>query len=40
MAAQLEQHMSNQAMTRPGREWVRGWDDWNRAPEPVPERKA
>ena len=32
MMAQLEQHRSNAAMTRPGAEWVRGWDDWNKAP--------
>ena len=29
---QLAEHRDNAAMSRPGKEWVRGWDDWNSAP--------
>ncbi|CAL8466465.1 g6001 [Coccomyxa elongata] len=39
----LAAHRENAAMSRPGKDWVRGWDDWNRAPGPnamaAPERK-
>ncbi len=39
----LAAHAGSAAMSRPGKDWVRGWDDWNRAPGPnamaAPERK-
>lgn len=39
----LAAHRDNAAMSQPGKDWVRGWDDWNRAPGPnamaAPERK-
>ena len=29
VAKQLDEHRDNAAMSQPGKEWVRGWDDWN-----------
>lgn len=26
----LAAHRDNAAMSQPGKDWVRGWDDWNR----------
>ena len=41
---QLAEHRDNAAMSRPGKEWVRGWDDWNSSQGPnaarAPDRKA
>ncbi|EIE19846.1 hypothetical protein COCSUDRAFT_67604 [Coccomyxa subellipsoidea C-169] len=39
----LAAHRDNAAMSQPGKDWVRGWDDWNSSPGPnamaAPERK-
>ncbi|CAK0785068.1 hypothetical protein CVIRNUC_008274 [Coccomyxa viridis] len=44
VAKQLDEHRDNAAMSQPGKEWVRGWDDWNSAQGPnamrAGERKA
>ena len=44
VAKQLAEHRDNAAMSRPGKEWVRGWDDWNSSQganaSRAPERKA
>ncbi len=44
VAKQLNEHRDNAAMSRPGKEWVRGWDDWNASQGPnavsASERKA
>jgi len=44
VAKQLDEHRDNAAMSRPGKEWVRGWDDWNASQGPnamsAPEKKA
>jgi hypothetical protein len=44
VAEQLDEHRDNAAMSRPGKEWVRGWDDWNASQGPnavsAPERKV
>ena len=44
VAKQLDEHRDNAAMSQPGKEWVRGWDDWNSSQGcntmRAPERKA
>ncbi|CAL5229089.1 g12347 [Coccomyxa viridis] len=44
VAKQLNEHRDNAAMSQPGKEWVRGWDDWNSSQGSnamrAPERKA
>ena len=31
---QLQETVQDSAQTRPGKEWVRGWDDWKRGKQP------
>lgn len=44
VAKQLDEHRDNAAISQPGKEWVRGWDDWNSSQGSnaarAPERKA
>lgn len=34
VGAQLRETVQDSARTRPGKEWVRGWDDWKRGNQP------